>query len=121
MRMKCGQCLSEIPYGSTVCPICGKENAPIQETIVATRKFPSKSRGGALLVAWIGMGLFLWKYLGDDEKYRERLHEYGHIILWSITIIGLPIAIVKIFKLYFSDLMGVLFGTLTYSDGTEVW
>ncbi|MCI5957886.1 MAG: hypothetical protein MRZ54_12975, partial [Clostridiales bacterium] len=62
--MKCNQCLSEIPYGSTVCPICGKENAPIQETIVTTRKFPSKSRGGALFVAWIGMGLFLWKYLG---------------------------------------------------------
>ncbi len=119
--MKCIQCLSEIPYGSTACPICGRKQASTQEARVVTRKFPSKSRAGALFVAWVGMGLFLWKYLGDDDKYRERLHEYGRVVLWSISIIGLPVAIAKLFKMYFGDLIGVLLGTLTYSDGTEVW
>lgn len=120
--MQCGKCNTILPTGQTKCPVCGTLNAP--ETTRATlpqSRYPERSKGVALFVAWIGWGILLWKYLGDDDRFKERLHEFGHLLLWAALIIGLPRYLIVVYKWYFGDIWGILAGTLRYSDGSRVW
>ncbi len=109
--MKCSRCYTEVANGAKFCPVCGNaigEEAAMFDRMREERRalHPPKSKGVAIFVAWITCGIFTWKYLGDDRQFKERLSHFGllKIIVWPVK-----------------DIVGIISGSMCYSDGIEVW
>lgn len=93
----CSACGNNISNNATICPICGNgKQAPknkyeqkLLNTALPKNIQQPRSRWVVLLLAWIGFGLG-YLYLGNQNKFADRVSRYIRSILYTITIIFAP-------------------------------
>ena len=123
--MKCSRCGCEVDKEQEKCSVCGTPRPVIhvREDYAAHVEcvHPPKSRAVAILVTFLGCGLFLWAYLGDRRKQNERIQEFKDKLIGAIFLIGLPSYLGMGLRWLAVDLYEIITKNCYYSDGSKVW
>lgn len=87
--MVCIKCGTDNMDGTSHCSVCGQLlcNQSSAKTM-AKAKPKQKTRGMALLCAWVGWGLLQW-YLGDYVAAKERLKLLLKSFLLTFVVVGI--------------------------------
>ena len=124
--MKCPNC-STILDDDTLqkCPVCGanlhqpqSQSTPVTSTTIQKKKV---SRFAAWFVAWIGCGLILPMFIGDQEMFSRRIRLIVRLLPFCLVVVGFVLILICMLFWCLADQFNCIFGTLKYSDGTKVW
>ncbi len=123
--MKCANC-STILSNENVsrCPVCNALVANESDGNYAVQGTTAKkqySRVMAWFIAWIGCGLLLPWYIGDTDRFAERMRKIVKALPLCFVLVGFFLIMIYLVYWSLSDQFNCIFGTLMYSDGTKVW